>query len=154
MGHISLSLFYRQVKVVECANVCPLSQSLPYAFKTKSSGKIFLFHNYFLTLPITCIGSYPVNSLPSSISAGIATSYWADDRGFGVKSPDGVKNFHFSMSFRPALGSTQPPIQWVLGILSPWAKRPSRDAKHSPPTSVEVKKTWVYTSTPLYTFMV
>jgi hypothetical protein len=26
-------------------------------------------------------------------------------------SPGGVKNFHFSVTFRPALGSTQPPIQ-------------------------------------------
>jgi hypothetical protein len=34
-------------------------------------------------------------------------------------SPGGVKNFHFSKSSRPALGSTQPPIQWVLGGLSP-----------------------------------
>jgi hypothetical protein len=29
--------------------------------------------------------------------------------------PGRVKNFHFSMSFRLALGPTQPPIQWVLG---------------------------------------
>jgi hypothetical protein len=29
-----------------------------------------------------------------------------------------VKNFHFSMLSRPALGSTQPPIQWVPGALS------------------------------------
>jgi hypothetical protein len=30
-----------------------------------------------------------------------------------------VSNFHFSISSRPALGSTQPPIQWV-----PWASFP------------------------------
>jgi hypothetical protein len=30
-----------------------------------------------------------------------------------------VKNFHFSKSSRPALGSTQPPVQWVPGALSP-----------------------------------
>jgi hypothetical protein len=28
-----------------------------------------------------------------------------------------AKNFHFSISSRSALGSTQPPIQWVLGQL-------------------------------------
>jgi hypothetical protein len=38
-------------------------------------------------------------------------------RGRG-SSPGRVKNFHFSMSSRPALGSTQPPIQWVPGALS------------------------------------
>jgi hypothetical protein len=32
-------------------------------------------------------------------------------------------------------------------------KRPGREADHSPPTSVEVKKMWIYTSTPPYTFM-
>jgi hypothetical protein len=38
-------------------------------------------------------------------------------RGRG-SSPGRVKNFHFSMSSRPALGSTQPPIQWVPGARS------------------------------------
>jgi hypothetical protein len=35
-----------------------------------------------------------------------------------------VKNFLFSTSSRQALGSTQPPIQWVLGALFPGVKRP------------------------------
>jgi hypothetical protein len=39
----------------------------------------------------------------------------------------------------PALGSIQPPIQWVPGPLSPAVKRPGREADHSPPSSVEVK---------------
>jgi hypothetical protein len=34
-------------------------------------------------------------------------------------SPGRVKNFLFSTSSRPALGPTQPPIQWVLGDISP-----------------------------------
>jgi hypothetical protein len=38
-------------------------------------------------------------------------------RGRG-SSPGRVKNFHFSISSRPALGSAQPPIQWVPGALS------------------------------------
>jgi hypothetical protein len=28
-----------------------------------------------------------------------------------------------------------------------------REVDHSPPTSAEVKKMWIYTSTPLYAFM-
>jgi hypothetical protein len=48
----------------------------------------------------------------------IATSYGLDDRGVGIPSPGSVKNFLFSSSSRPALGSTQPPIQWVPGALS------------------------------------
>jgi hypothetical protein len=51
------------------------------------------------------------------------------------------------MSSRPALGSTHPPIQWVPGTLSPGVKRPGRGTDHSPPTSAQVKKKWVYTST-------
>jgi hypothetical protein len=35
-----------------------------------------------------------------------------------------VKNFLFSRSCRPALGPTQPPIQWVPGALSPVVKLP------------------------------
>jgi hypothetical protein len=35
----------------------------------------------------------------------------------------------------------------------PGVKRQGREVDHSPPTSAEVKKTWVYTSTPPYVFM-
>jgi hypothetical protein len=45
-------------------------------------------------------------------------------------SPGEVKNFHFSMSSGPALGFTQPPIQWVRGALSPGVKWPGREADH------------------------
>jgi hypothetical protein len=41
---------------------------------------------------------------------------------------------------RPILGPTQPPVQWVPGLLSPGLKeRPKRDAEHSPPSSAEVE---------------
>jgi hypothetical protein len=69
-------------------------------------------------------------------------------------SPDKVKNFLFSMSSRPALGPTQPPIQWVPRALSLGVKRPGSEADHSPPASAEVKKMWTYTSIPPYDFMV
>jgi hypothetical protein len=51
--------------------------------------------------------------------------------------PGRVKNFLFCTLSRPALGSTQPPIQWVPGALSREVKRPGREADHSPPTSAE-----------------
>jgi hypothetical protein len=35
----------------------------------------------------------------------------------------------------------------------PGVKRPAREADHSPPASIEVKKMWIYTSTPPYAFM-
>jgi hypothetical protein len=85
---------------------------------------------------------------------GIATGYGLDDReGVGVPSAGRVKNFLFSTSSRPTLGSTQPPIQWVPEALSPGVKRQGREADHSPLTSANVKKMWSYTSTPPYAFM-
>jgi hypothetical protein len=68
-------------------------------------------------------------------------------------SPGRVKNCLFSTASRPALGLTQPPIEWVPGTLSQGLKRPGLEADHSPPTSAEVKKTWIYTSIPTYAFM-
>jgi hypothetical protein len=55
-------------------------------------------------------------------------------------SPGGGRNFHFSKSSRPALGSTQHPIQWIPDPLYAGVKRPGREADHSPPTSAKVKK--------------
>jgi hypothetical protein len=73
----------------------------------------------------------------------IATGYGLDDKRGRSSSPGRVKNFLFSTSSRPALGSTQPPIQWVPGV-----KRQRREADNSPLASAEVKKMWIYTSTP------
>jgi hypothetical protein len=43
--------------------------------------------------------------------------------------------------------------QWVPGALSPVVKRPGRESDHSPAASAEVKKMWIYTSTPPYAFI-
>jgi hypothetical protein len=83
---------------------------------------------------------------------GIATGYGLDDQGVGVRVPVGSRIL-FSKSSRPALGPTQPPIQWVPGTLSPGVKHQRREADHSPPTGVEVKKTYNYDSIPPYAFM-
>jgi hypothetical protein len=62
--------------------------------------------------------------------------------------PGKVKNFVFSKLSRPALGSTQPPIQWHSGALTPGVKLLGYEADHSYTTSAEVKKMWIYTSIP------
>jgi hypothetical protein len=56
----------------------------------------------------------------------------------GSSSPGRI--FLLTTASRPALGSTQPPIQWVPGALSLGVKRPGREADHSPPSSAEVKE--------------
>jgi hypothetical protein len=61
--------------------------------------------------------------------------------------------FLLSTLSRPVLGSTQPPIQWVPGALSPGIKQPGLEADHSPPTIAEIKNMWICTSTPPYVFM-
>jgi hypothetical protein len=63
-------------------------------------------------------------------SVSIATGYWLDGRG---------KIFLFSTASRAALRPTQPPIQWVPGVLALKVKRPGREADNSLPSSAEVK---------------
>jgi hypothetical protein len=47
-----------------------------------------------------------------------------------------------------------PPIQGVLGTLSPGVKRLGHEVDHSPPASAKVKKTLIYISSSPYAFMV
>jgi hypothetical protein len=83
-------------------------------------------------------------------AVGIVTDYGLDDRGVGVRVPVGSRILFFHVIKKQALGLMQPPIQWVPGAFSLGLKRPGREADHLPPTSAEVKKTWMYTSTPQY----
>jgi hypothetical protein len=58
----------------------------------------------------------------------------------GFDPRQGQRIFPLTSVSRPALGQTQPPVQWVPGVLSPGVKaRPGRDADHSPPSSAEVE---------------
>jgi hypothetical protein len=84
-------------------------------------------------------------------TVGIVTGYRLDEGGVRVQVL--VGSIILSTSSRPILGPTQPPIQWALGALLPDVKQPGREADHSPPTSAEVKKTWIYTSNFPYAFM-
>jgi hypothetical protein len=66
--------------------------------------------------------------------------YGLGDRGSRVRFlAGGLGIFLFTTVSRPALGPNQPPIQWVLGVLSLGAMWPGREADHSPPSSAEVK---------------
>jgi hypothetical protein len=53
----------------------------------------------------------------------------------GFDSPRGKGIFIFATASGPALGSTQPPIQWVPEALSP-----ERETDHSHPSKAEVKE--------------
>jgi hypothetical protein len=72
-------------------------------------------------------------------SGSIVSDYGLDNRAIGVRSPEGHRIFPLTFVSRPALGPTQPPVQWVPGGPFPGGKaRPGRDADHSPPSSAEV----------------
>jgi hypothetical protein len=68
----------------------------------------------------------------SETTAGIAT-------GYGLRAGrQGQDLSLFPTASRPAMGSTQPPLQWRTGALSPGVKWPGRESDHSPPPSAEV----------------
>jgi hypothetical protein len=68
------------------------------------------------------------------------------------KDNEGIFSF-FATASRPALGPSQPPIQWVPGNILRGIKRSGREADHSSLPSTEVKNVWSYTSTPTHLFM-
>jgi hypothetical protein len=79
-------------------------------------------------------------------------SRYSDGPGFDSwQAEAGTIDFLFYTASRPALGPTQPPIQWALEALSPAVKRPGREADHSPHSSVEVMNGGAI---PPYVFMV
>jgi hypothetical protein len=56
--------------------------------------------------------------------------------------------------FKPALGPTRTPIQWVPANLSPGVQWLGHVADHSPPSSAKVKNECTTAPLPLYAFMV
>jgi hypothetical protein len=58
----------------------------------------------------------------SRVSSGsIVSDYGLDDRAIGVRSRQRI--FPLTSVSKPALGPTQPPVQWVPGVLSRGVKR-------------------------------
>jgi hypothetical protein len=58
----------------------------------------------------------------------------------GFDSRRGLGIFLFTTASRPTLGPTQPPIQWVPGILSLAVKRPVLKTDQFTPSNTEVKQ--------------
>jgi hypothetical protein len=74
--------------------------------------------------------------------------YGLEDRvSISVKSK---KCFFSSIASRPALGPTQPPIQWEPGALSPTAKQLGRKPDHTSPSCAEVKNDEAIPPRPIY----
>ena len=74
------------------------------------------------------------DSVGRGSSVGTATRYGLD--GLEIVSRWG---WDFPHTSRPALGATQPPVQWVPGLF-PGGKGPGSAVDHQIPSSVEVKE--------------
>jgi hypothetical protein len=85
-------------------------------------------------------------------AVGMETGYGLDDREVGIRIP--VRSKIFSSLRLPDRFWAHPTF-YPMGTDSffPGVKRPRPEADHLPPSSAEVKKTWIYTSTPPYVFM-
>jgi hypothetical protein len=100
----------------------------------------------------TCIhlGIHTSNGKVGVESVSIVSDYRLDDWVIEAGSPaEENRIFPLASVSRPALGPNQPPVQWVLGALSPGVKRgPGRDADHSPPLVTRSRVGMSYTSSP------
>jgi hypothetical protein len=74
---------------------------------------------------------------------GLATGWKTEGSQFEPRQGNKFALLHV---IQTGFGLTQAPIQWVPEALSPELNRQGREADHSPPTSAEIKKTWVYNS--------
>jgi hypothetical protein len=88
-----------------------------------------------------------------SSAVGIATGYGLDGREVWVRVPVGSRMLALHIFQADSGIHPTSPTEWVPGVLSPVVKRPEREADQSPPTSAEMNKTWICTSTPPHAFM-
>ena len=78
----------------------------------------------------------------------VVTTLWAWQLGNPEVIPGLNKRFFSSLVSRLLLGSIHPPVRWVLGVNWSVCK-----VYHSPPSVVEVKNKWRYTSIAPYAFI-
>jgi hypothetical protein len=118
-----------------------------YIYCVRMEGKYFCIiradNTKMIRAEITGIEGININiGLIYVAQSVLLLSYGLDD--WGSTAGTGWDFFFSSLPRRdPALGSTQPIIQWVPGL-----KRPGHKAAHPPPHNAEVKNAWSYTSTP------
>jgi hypothetical protein len=80
--------------------------------------------HYILKVSIICHFYDCINNTSELGSSGsIVSDYGLDDRAIGIDPRQGQRIFPLASVSKPALGPTQPPVQWVPGVLSPGVKR-------------------------------
>jgi hypothetical protein len=120
--------------------------SLPGSWNLSASQCIDLFT--FSQFPFGCLALHATSRVTGStvaclggpVSESCPSKYSYQKRAFCTQHGDGLENRDFyCTAWRPGLGPTQPPIQWVPGAPSPGVKRQECEAGHSPPASAEFK---------------
>jgi hypothetical protein len=76
--------------------------------------KLFIVFNFFVYIYLKYTSAHRIRGT----SVSIVSDYGLDEQAIGVRSPSGAKDFSVASVSRPALRSTQPPAQWVPGVLS------------------------------------
>jgi hypothetical protein len=89
----------------------------------------------------------PVNQV-SAVS--IATGYVLDGGDVGVRIPVEARFFFSPRNANRFWGPPSLLSNRYRGPFPQRIKQPEREADHSPPTSTEVKNTWIYTTPPAF----
>jgi hypothetical protein len=123
-----------------------------FFFKGQRSPKHSFRQQHYLVMYIVTksCSLFKYGSVCSSV--GIATGYGLDDWWVGVRVPVGSRIFSSSRRPDRLCGSPNLLSKGYRGSF-PGIKRSGLEADHSPPTSAEIKKKWIYTSAPPYAFM-
>jgi hypothetical protein len=168
LGHLFLllflclisTMFYLEVPIifkfyVSFSLLLSLTRNFTVQFTCSNmalSGLVFLMLTPHLPRPWVLVLEVKLRTilaLPRSRDSvvSIATGYGLDDRWVGFRVPVGSRIS--SSPRRPdQLWDSSNLMKWVSGPLSPGVKRLGRETDHSAAASAEVKKMWIYTSTP------
>jgi hypothetical protein len=84
--------------------------------------------------------------------AGMVITLWVGQSRFRILGRQEI--FLFSKPFIPALGPTQPPLQWLQGTLFREVKSPRCGANHSPRLVPRLRMSGTVPPLPQYPFMV
>jgi hypothetical protein len=85
----------------------------------------YITHTKCSDISPSVLPNVPTHFRSRGSSDSIVSGYGLDDRAIEVRSPaEAKRSFALASVSRPALGPTQPPLQWVLwGVLSLGVKR-------------------------------
>jgi hypothetical protein len=114
---------------------------------------LFISQGWETVVTVSIIVCYHYNSYVKTAESVWWVSNNLHDRGIVFRFPAAVRDrVLFSTSTRPAVGPTQPPIQWYRELF-PDVNRPGPETDHLFPSVTEVKNSWNYASTLRYDFV-